>query len=250
MNTLTLDLSTFEKFNFGSSPVGVKFLFNKPEGIKRLDKNMAFCAMISEAQQRGAPFYADLKSHGCAPAAYVLGYDLPKVIEGGYLGVALQAFKDACACRRVYEVLPRLEKDTVNYITFSPLDKLSFDPDLLIILTDDASQTEIILRAMSYTTGKILTSKMTNVLGCAWLYAYPYLTGEVNYITTGLGFGMKVQKAFPEGRQVISIPYDWLLTITHNLQEMPWAPPSYTDESGEFDKQVFSELGLPPPTVG
>jgi uncharacterized protein (DUF169 family) len=223
-------------------------VFHKPEGIERLDKTLAFCAMIQEAQQRQTSFYSDLENHSCNPATYVVGYDLPKVIEGGYLGVALKAFKEAYACRRIYEVVPRFEKDTINYVIFSPLDTLSFNPDLLIIVTNDTIQTEIILRAVSYTTGKIFSSKTTNVLGCAWLYAYPYLTGELNYITAGLGFGMRVNKAFPLGRQIISIPFDWLGTIVKNLQEMPWVPPSYSDESGEFDEKVFRELGLPPPS--
>ncbi len=249
MSQISLDLSIFNKFNFKGLPVGVKFMFHKPEGIERLDTNMAFCTMIKEAQQREIPFYTDLENQACIPATYVLGYDLPRVIEGGYLGAALQIFKEAYAGRRPYEVIPRLEKGTVNYIVFSPLGKLSLNPDLLIIVTDDANQTEIILRAMSYTTGKILSSKTTNVLGCAWLYVYPYLTGELNYITAGLGFGMRVNKAFPLGRQIISIPFDWLLTIVSNLQEMPWVPPSYADESGEFDKKVFSELGLAPPSI-
>ena len=85
---------------------------------------------------------------------------------------------------------------------------------------------------------------MTNVLGCAWLYVYPYKTGEVNYITTGLGWGMKARKAFPEGHQLISIPFDWLPIITQNLKEMPWIPPSFTDEGPEFDKKAFESLGL------
>jgi uncharacterized protein (DUF169 family) len=244
MRRLSLDLSIFNKFDFKGPPVGVKFMFHKPEGIKRLDKNMAFCVMVKEAQERRAPFYADLENNACILAAYVWGYNLPKAVEGGYFGAALQAFKGAYASRRIYEVVPRLEKGTVNYITFYPLDKLSCDPDLLIIVTDDTSQAEVILRAMSYTTGKILSSKTTNVLGCAWLYAYPYLTGELNYITAGLGFGMRVNKAFPSGRQIISIPYDWLPTIVRNLQEMPWVPTSYLDESGEFDRKLFIEFGL------
>jgi uncharacterized protein (DUF169 family) len=249
MSQPSLDLSIFNKFNFEGPPVGIKFMFTKPEGIERLDKKIAFCAMIQEAQQRQIPFFSDLENQACNPATYVLGYDLPKVVEGGYLGAALQAVKEPYAGRRTYEVIPRFEKDTVNYIVFSPLDKLSFNPDLLIIVTDDTSQAEIILRAMSYTTGKIFSSKTTNVLGCAWLYAYPYLTGELNYLTAGLGFGMRVNKSFPLGRQIISIPFDWLITIVSNLQEMPWVPPSYEDETGEFDKKVFSELGLPPPSI-
>lgn len=85
--------------------------------------------MISEAQKSGTPFYADLKNQACPPSSYVLGYDLPKIIESGYLGVALQAFKEAYANRRIYEVVPRFKKDTVNYIAFSPLDKPTFPPD-------------------------------------------------------------------------------------------------------------------------
>jgi len=140
--------------------------------------------------------------------------------------------------------LARLPEGIVNYIAFSPLDKLPFDPDLLIILTDDISQTEIIFRAMVYTAGMPITSKMTNVLGCGYLFVYPYLTGEVNYITTGLAFGMKQRKVFPPGRQLISIPYNWLPTIVQNLQEMPWVLPAYTEEGDEVIKQAHIKLGL------
>ena len=60
MSQISLDLSIFNKFNFKGLPVGVKFMFHKPEGIERLDTNMAFCTMIKEAQQREIPFYTDL----------------------------------------------------------------------------------------------------------------------------------------------------------------------------------------------
>jgi len=250
MSSIKPDLSVFKKFNFESPPVGVKFLYHKPDDIKRLDKNLALCQMLREAQQRRAPFYADSENHACAAALYVLGGDLPEIVEAGYLGVAYKIFKEARVNRRVYyNGIPRLEKNTVKYIAFSPLDKLSFEPDLLIILTDNASQTEILLRAMSYTTGEMWSSKMTNVLGCAWLYAYPYITGELNYMVTGLGYGMKVRKVFLEGRQLISIPFDWLATITQNLQEMMWVLPAYTDERDKFYQQVYKELDLPPPKL-
>lgn len=250
MSSIKPDLSVFKKFNFESPPIGVKFLYHKPDDIKRLNKNLALCQMLREAQQRRAPFFADSENHSCAAALYVLGGDLPEIVEAGYLGVAYKIFKEARVNRRVYyNGIPRLEKNTVKYIAFSPLDKLSFEPDLLIILTDNASQTEILLRAMSYTTGEMWSSKMTNVLGCAWLYAYPYITGELNYMVTGLGYGMKVRKVFLEGRQLISIPFDWLATITQNLQEMMWVLPAYTDERDKFYQQVYKELDLPPPKL-
>ena len=51
----------------------------------------------------------------------------------------------------------------VNYVAASSLDKLTFDPDLLILVATPI-QTEIVLRAMSYSTGEIRESKMTGVL--------------------------------------------------------------------------------------
>lgn len=247
MSSTQQDLSIFNKFNFEIPPVGVKFLFNEPEGIERLDKNLAFCEMLKEAQQRGDPFYAEPENQSCKPGGYVWGCDSPKVFESGQFGVALKVFREARADVRIHQHVPRLDKDIIKYIAFSPLDKLSFDPDLLIVLTNNASQTEIVLRAMTYTTGEKWSSKMTFVMGCAWIFAYPYLTGELNYVISGLGSGIKAKKLFPEGRQLISIPYNWLPTIAQNLKEMAWVLPAYAaDNLDEFIERIHTELGLPP----
>jgi len=131
-------------------------------------------------------------------------------------------------------------------VAFSPLDKLSFDPDLVIILAN-TDQTEILLRAMSYRTGEMWESKFTAAIGCAWTYVYPYLTGKLNYNVTGLGHGMRRRKLFPEGRQIISIPFDLLPSILQTLQEMPWILPAYEPDGMEFVGKVLSSLGISPP---
>ena len=126
-----------------------------------------------------------------------------------------------------------LGRGMVNYVAFSSLDKLTFEPDLLILYATPG-QAEIVLRAMSYSTGEIWAPKATGVLGCAWLYIYPYKSGKVNYMITGMGFGMKVRKVFSEGRILISIPWDWIPTITTNLKEMKWVPPAYNDSREQY----------------
>ena len=57
MRKLETDLSILREFEFEHAPVGVKFLFSRPEGIERLDEPAAFCEMIGIAQKRGTPFY-------------------------------------------------------------------------------------------------------------------------------------------------------------------------------------------------
>jgi len=236
MSSIQRDLSIFSKFNFEHPPVGVKFLLNKPEGMDQLDRSLPFCEMIKEAQQRGTPFYFSKENEDCFGTKVLGMEDMPPFAESGQLGPKFEIFQEPRANSKLYQYLPKFPKGTVNYVALSPLDKLTFEPDLLI-LTTTPSQAEIVLRAMSYSTGEIWESKATGVLGCAWLYIYPYQSGKVNYTVTGLTFGMKAKQIFEEGWMLISIPYNWIPTITQNLQEMKWVLPSYTDGREQFIKR-------------
>jgi hypothetical protein len=90
-------------------------------------------------------------------------------------------------------------------------------------------------------------SRFSPAIGCAWILSYPYLTGELNYAVTGLGHGMKRRKLFPEGRQILSIPFDLLSSMLQTLQKMPWVLPAYKPEGMEFVKGLLVELDLTPP---
>ena len=242
MRPLTQDLSIYKKFNFEHPPVGVKYLFHKPEGIQQIDKTMAFCEMIKEAQRRGTPFYFTKEDEDCFGKVVLGMEEAPPILESGALGIKLEIFQEPRANARLYQSLPRLAKGTVNYVALSKLDGLTFEPDLLVLVASP-SQAEIVLRAMTYSTGEILETKSTSVLACSWLYAYPYQSGKVNFVFTGLGFGMKVHKVFPEGRILLSIPYQWIPIITQNLQEMKWELPSFTDSTEEFAERKMRVLG-------
>jgi uncharacterized protein (DUF169 family) len=53
-------LPIFDKFKLEKPPAGVKFQYFKREGIKKVDRKLAFCEMIKEAQQRGAPAWQQI----------------------------------------------------------------------------------------------------------------------------------------------------------------------------------------------
>jgi uncharacterized protein (DUF169 family) len=251
MKPLSTNLSIFNKFDFENPPVGVKFLATKPEGIEQLDKSISFCEMLKEAQLRNNPFYFTRENETCFGKALLGMEDLPAFALGGEIGIKLEIFEEPRANSHLYQYISKLPGDTVNYVVFSKLDKLAFKPDLLII-TANTSQAEIIFRAMSYSTGEIRESRTTGVLGCSWLYIYPYVSGKVNYTVTGLAFGMKSKEVFKEGWILISIPYQWIPTITRNLQKMKWVLPSYSEgrekflireqENIEELKQVYEKL--------
>ncbi len=238
-------LAILDKFDFDVPPVGVKFLTKRPDSIERLDANMALCEMLKKAQE-GNAFFVDKENHMCDAGPYVLGQaDVPEPFISGEFGAGLRIFEDARSASRLYHYIPRIGKGVVNYVAFSPLSKLPFDPDVLIILSK-TSQTEILLRAMSYRTGKMWSSKCSAAIGCAWIFVYPYITGELNYIMTGLGHGMKRRNLFPEGHQLVSIPFDLLPSILQTLQEMPWVLPAYEPDGMEFVKRLLAKLGITP----
>ncbi len=236
MSSSELDYSILDKFNFERKPVGVKFLTSRPKGIEKPDKVLDFCEMLVEAQG-GKAFYAAKEDFTCIGPLLLGMVDEDPIFESGQVGPKLGAFKDARANRRIYDYLPRLVKNVINYVAFAPLDKMTFEPDLLIIMAS-VSQAEIFIRAKAYTTGEMWSARGTPVAGCSWFYIYPYLSGEMNFTVTGFGFGMRSRRLFPEGQILLSIPWDKLPGILKNLEEMNWVPYSYTIGGEEHKKRV------------
>jgi uncharacterized protein (DUF169 family) len=245
MKPLQTDLSIYRKFNFDKPPVGVKFLPARPEGIEQLDTQMALCEMMNEAQQRGKAFYINKENEDCA-GAMILGMVAPSLhAGGGELGVKWGIYQEARVNERLIAKSPKVPPGNINYVVFAPLEQINFEPDLLFLVAS-VSQAEIVLRAMSYSTGELWTSKATSGGACAYLFAYTYLSGKVNYLTTGLTLGLKGRRVYPEGLLLFSIPYDQIPVITRNLEKMEWVLPAYTDKTREQflerRKGIFAEL--------
>lgn len=244
MEPLQTDLSILKKFKFGKAPVGVKFLFFKPEGIEQLDRKLAICEMIKESQERDTPFYMTKDNEDCFGAVTLGMVETPPFAEAGHIGYELSIFKEARANSRIYNYLPTIHKGVVNYVVFAKLDKLTFEPDLLI-LTTTVRQAEIVFRAIEHLSGGPRESKTTGVFGCAWLFTYPYQTGKVNYTVTGLHFGSKAKQVFPEGLILISVPFDWIPTLAQGLKEITWELPGYKEGAEKFkegEKKMLERL--------
>lgn len=243
-NPLSQDLSIFKRFDFAKPPVGVKFLYREPIGKNRIETPMAICEMIREAQNASEPFYMTAEDEDCF-GSVALGMDsMPPFAEAGMIGEGLGIFTEARANARLYNYLPKAAPGTINYVLFSPLECLDFEPDLLIIMST-VSQAEILMRAMDHFSGEPRESRTTGVLGCAWLLTYPYQTGKINYTITGLSYGTKAKKVFPEGLILFSIPYDWIPLLIHSLSKITWDMPAYkmsVKEFKEFEGRVVNGL--------
>jgi uncharacterized protein (DUF169 family) len=199
--------------------VAVKFSETEPTDLPRLTKKIALCEMLKEVQEAGA-FYASQAENGCKAGSYVLGQiGHDAVMESGRIGPAIGVYENAAANRRIYEEMIRFPEGASRYTLFARLDELGFDPDLLII-TAKPYQAEVIMRAHGYRTGAAWEARGTTVIGCAYLYAYPYLTGKMNILISGFHHGMRARQLFPEGLLFIAIPSALLPEVLENLTTM------------------------------
>lgn len=249
MTPLKTDLSIWKELELNATPVGVKFLLEeKPdEPISKLEETKyTLCEMIKVAQASDDAFYITAENESCV-GSYVLGMnELPPAALSGQMGKMMGIFQDSRCNARMYNDLPRFNPLTVNSVVFAPLDKMSFDPDLLFVLAEPGTA-EIILRAMTYSTGERYSSSYQPIMACAYLFAYPMITGKVNFITTGLSYGMKTFEVFRSGQILMTIPYQWIPVITKNLKEIDWVLEPYKmgrDKYAEyFEKVVESSEG-------
>ena len=213
----------FAKLEMEYPAVAVKFTYNKPEGVEALakDEELSFCQFARKAQDEDRCFCIAASNDNCA-GKYILGMT-PRPAEeaSGWKGEEMGAFRSAAANARIHALYPRIPEGTINYVTFCPVAKCDFEPDLVICVCS-TPKAQLIMRASSYVSGDFWESKTSFVVSCEWLYAYPYLSGKVNFTVTGMHVGMQRRKVYPAGLHLISIPYQKLDEVIIGLEEMPW----------------------------
>ena len=238
------DLALFDKLKFPQKPVAVGLSIRKPEGVERLDEKIRVCDMVRRAREREA-FYTDSENHTCEAGWSVLGYgDPPQPFVSGTFASELIGYKTPRAGARPYHSNPKLHKNQTKYVTFSStLDKLTFDPDLLLLCTGGDS-TLLVLRALVFSTGGVLESRVTLSMECSWYIAYPYITGKANHFCGSVGYATHRAKTWKPDEVAVCIPMDQVPMLMRNLREMPWEFPFYGEEGREFKKRIREGLGL------
>lgn len=242
------DLGILNKFEFKYAPVGFKFINVEAdlEGLEleKLEGEIAWCQMLLEAQ-KGNAFYATAENQYCEPGIFLTGHGkLDPLAAGGRIGPPFDIYADERPNRRVYNHISVLAAESTFATAYAPVDKLTFDPDLLIIGCDNLDQGERVLRATQWDTGDMIVSKMTYVMGCNWMFTHPFVTGEINTVWTGVCYGMKMYKLYPPGLPIVTIPWHHIDRVMRNMNEMPWTLPGHTDRKEEAYQLGFKRLGV------
>lgn len=216
----------FKKLDMEFPAVAVKFCRNKPLGYEQVDEKKPLCGFLVKAQKEEKAFYISMENEDCM-GKVVLGMEsLENSASGslhlsGLMGSNLGAFRTPAANARLYYDAPMFKMGAVNFVIFCPVSKCDFNPDLIVCVAD-TEKAQILLRASSYISGDVWESKCSFVMSCSWTYVYPYLSGKVNHLFTGMHLGLKKLGVYPPGLHILSIPYQKIPEMMEALSEMEW----------------------------
>lgn len=219
----------FAKLEMDYPAVALKYHAVKPVGVEHYDGHFAFCEYVREAQKADHKFYITKDNDACYGKLALGMIEKPAVTASGQAGADFGVYRTPAGCRKLYQEMPVIVPGTVNYVEFSPVELCDFDPDLVVCVADVA-KADIIMRATSYISGDFWESKSSPVVSCSWMYAYPVISGKVNFITTGMYHGLKRRKAYPAGLKIIAIPFQKLDEVVQALDEMDWTTIAFRED--------------------
>jgi len=189
MKTMYAELSNKLKETLGleRSPIAISFSNEPPEGVEQMNGQIRLCQMLDKVRLDGESFYTEYKNHGCDGGAYSCGLIMPseRLKTGEFLAKDLGLFGSKRAARRFISSIPRIEPETVKVVSFSPLEKATFEPDVVVLICN-AKQGMKIAEAVAYQSGKN-TLGLTGPPICSAVVAYPFLSGEVVYSLGDMG---------------------------------------------------------------
>lgn len=242
------DFAILEDLDFKNVPVGFKFFGVESDvdglGLEHLESRMPWCQMLVEAQ-KGKCFYATAENQSCEPGIFLPGHgELAPIAASGRIGPAFEIYADERANRRVYNHITMLALGSTFATGFSPYDRLTFDPDLLILTCDNMVQGERILRATQWDTGDMIVSRMTYVMGCNWMFTHPFVTGEINVVWTGICHGMTGHRLYPPGLPIVILPWSHIDRVLRNLREMPKVMAAHNEDRDAAHRRGCERLGV------
>ena len=200
------------------SPVAISFSTTPPQGLEEMKGAMRLCQMLDKVRLEGESFYTTSKNHQCDGGATSCGLRErnERSKTGEFLYKELGLFGSKRAARRFINSNPRIESGTVNVISFSPLEKAGFEPDV-VALVCSAKQGMLIAEAYAFESGERATG-MTGPPICSAIVAAPFLTGQVVY---SLGdHGVRMYMKIEDEDIFVGIPAELLSEIVENLGKL------------------------------
>jgi uncharacterized protein (DUF169 family) len=208
-------------------PVAVQFSTNPPENVPKLEEQTKACSMLDLARLEGRTFYTRADNHTCKNGSHYLGMTKPfKGLETGdwyagkYPDKGRSMYPSPVVARRNNDYYIKIEQGTVNVISYAPLDKCPFDPQLggiIVVLMCNPKQALYLTRSATYHMGGVVTG-ITGPSTCSVIMSGPFVKGEM--LTTHGCYGGRLFVKVKTEEEFVGFPIEMLNNIVDALERL------------------------------
>ncbi len=181
---------------------------------------MRHCQLVDRVRRTGEEFYTLGEDQMCKGGAGAMGLGEmpPKVASGEFYYNKLKQFSTQGAARRTLERVPKLPPNTTEAILYSPLEKASFTPDVVVVICTP-KQVMLLTQAMMYKTGGRVEASFAGKQSlCSDGVVQAYKEGKVG-VTVGCS-GSRTYTKIADEEMIMGIPIELLADVAAGLKEI------------------------------
>jgi len=217
-----IGLEMVECLKLETSPVAVKLVPKGeeiPEGIKKADEAMRHCQFMDRVRRSGEEFYTLGEDQMCKGGAGVMGLGAlpPKVASGEFYYKGLKQFSTQEAAKLTIDMVPTLAPDTTEAVLYSPLEKTTFMPDVVVVICNP-KQIMLLTQAYMYKTGGRLEVSFAGKQSLCSDGVVQAKQGEIG-VTVGCS-GSRAYTDISDEEMTMGIPIGLLPDLAAGLREI------------------------------
>jgi uncharacterized protein (DUF169 family) len=215
-----LDEKLNKYLRLATFPIGVKLLEDKEElkkisKLKRPEKKLALCQIFSYSRYYGWTMGLTEEENICPLAEIALGFVKPyNIFLEGHFFVG-RYHENQEAAKKTAEMIPKMPHKKFSAVVSGALERIDYNPDLVIIYGNSAQMLRIIQGALWKEGGRLTMSTFGDAV-CADTISNAYLTGKLQVALPCLGdrrFGLAMDSDL-----VASIPLRIIDLVIEGLE--------------------------------
>lgn len=214
-----------ENLRLKTFPVAVKFLQDEatfPEKARRptvtMGKRIALCQGVTMARNYGWTVGLAKEDITCVPAAIAFGFsdatDPALSLAGLFVEINFSSSNDLA--RKETSSMSRFENGEITGIVLAPMEKVTFEPDTVIIYGNPAQMMRL-AQAWSFVTGKRLVGEFGGKVECDEYLITPFKMQCPRMVIPGNG--ERVFAASQDDEMVLALPIKCIPDLVKGLKE-------------------------------
>jgi uncharacterized protein (DUF169 family) len=194
-----------------SEPIAIKMIINEAEvppdavyPMRDMKKHIALCQAFYLTRKEKKTIYMQKEDHWCWNPPVGLGHvDCGEDTKAFEVVCSVLGVQSMDAARSFFKKFPRFPLDKYKGIVTAPLENCPFEPDVVMIYSNNLQ-----LRSMLFTiksrTGKLVATELDAIDSCIYEIVVPMQTGEYRVTLPDLG---ETERAAPESDEIVlSVP--------------------------------------------